>query len=441
MTAQGKHQPDRHHGMGHRRRGITKRFMDFRARGMGFLAAFMVVLGPGILAGLSDDDPAGIATYSKLGADHGYRLLWIIPASTLLLVFFHVVAVRIGVASGKGFVAAIRERWGRGVGYLAVIGLLFANFGTICAEYAGISAAASLVGIPPWFSAPVAGLLIALVVVFGSFQRVEGVLLVISSTLALYILDGILAGPDWGEVVRGSLVPTLPENHPGWLALAATLGTTLAPWGLAFIQSYAVDKKIRPDDMAMERIEVIIGSVLTGVIGLAIAVACAATLHPAGISVEEAGDVAVSLQPLAGRFATLLFGAGLLGASLLAAAVVPLATSYSIAEGIGAPASLDLDSHQFHLFYAAFVGLTVAAVSVVALPGLPLIPLMYASQVVNAVVLPVHVVALLLLAGDPAVMGQSVCGKGILRTGWVCLALVCVCVGALGVSWVVGGGF
>ncbi len=437
MTAHPKH---RRQHLAHRRRGIAKRFLDFRDRGTGFLAAFLAVLGPGILAGLSDDDPAGIATYSKLGADHGYRLLWIIPASTLLLVYFHVVAVRIGVASGKGFVAVIRHRWGHTFGYLAVAGLLFANFGTICAEYAGISAAALLVGIPPWLSAPVAGVLIALVVVLGSFQRVEGVLLVISSTLALYIVDGVLAGPDWGKVVHGSLVPALPVNHAEWLAIAATLGTTLAPWGLAFIQSYAVDKKIRREDMAIERVEVVVGSVLTGVIGLAIAVACAATLHPAGIPVEEAGDVAVSLQPLAGRFSTLLFGAGLLGASLLAAAVVPLATSYSIAEGIGAPASLDLDSHQFHLFYAAFIGLTVAAVSVVALPGLPLIPLMFASQVVNAVLLPVHALALLLLARDPLVMGETVCGNEMLSTGWLCLVLVCVCVGALAVSWVVGAG-
>jgi Mn2+/Fe2+ NRAMP family transporter len=137
---------------------------------------------------------------------------------------------------------------------LAVIGLLFANFGTICAEYAGISAAASLVGIPPWFSAPVAGVLIALVLVLGSFQRVEGVLLVISSTLALYILDGILAGPDWSQVARGSVVPSLPINQAGWMSLVATLGTTLAPWGLAFIQSYAVDKKIQVSDLCMEKV-------------------------------------------------------------------------------------------------------------------------------------------------------------------------------------------
>lgn len=139
----------RPHPIAHRRRGISLRFVQFRTEGRAALVAAMAVFGPGLLAGLSDDDPAGIATYSMLGADHGYRLLWIIPASTILLVYFHIVAVHIGAVTGKGFVAVIRQRWGRRVGYLAVIGLLFANFGTICAEYAGISAAASLVGIPP----------------------------------------------------------------------------------------------------------------------------------------------------------------------------------------------------------------------------------------------------------------------------------------------------
>ena len=202
----------------HRRRGIALRFGRFRAAGKGAILAFLAVLGPGLLAGFSDDDPAGITTYSMLGADHGYRLLWIIPLSTVLLVYFHLVAVHIGAASGKGFVAVIRERWGHRIGYAAVAGLLFANFGTICAEYAGISAAASLVGSPSWISTPVAAVLISLVVVLGSFHRVEGVLLVISSTLALYIIDGILAQPDWSLVVRNSLIPQLPLNQAGWLA-------------------------------------------------------------------------------------------------------------------------------------------------------------------------------------------------------------------------------
>ena len=424
------------HAVAHHKRGIALRFARFRAAGIGAFTAFLAVLGPGLLAGLSDDDPAGITTYSMLGADHGYRLLWIIPASTILLVQFHLMAVRIGAASGKGFVGVIRDHWGRGWGYFAVIGLLFANFGTICAEYAGISAAASLVGIPAWISAPLAAVLISLIVVLGSFHRVERILLVISSTLALYIIDGILAAPDWSAVWHNSVVPHMPVDNLGWIAIAATLGTTLAPWGLAFIQSYAVDKKITVANLKWERVDVVIGSLLTGIIGLAIAVACAATLNRAGIHINDASDAAAALRPLAGSFATVLFGAGLLGASLLAAAIVPLATAYSIAEGIGAPASLDLDSRHFQFFYAAFIGLTVTAASVVSIPGLPLIPLIYTSQVVNAVMLPLHVLALTLLANNPLIMGNARSGRASVIAAWLSILLIIACVAALMLSWI-----
>ena len=424
------------HALAHHKRGIALQFSRFRAAGLGAFSAFLAVLGPGLLAGLSDDDPAGITTYSMLGTDHGYRLLWIIPASTILLIQFHLMAVRIAAATGKGFVGVIRQRWGRHWGYFAVLGLIFANFGTICAEYAGISAAGSLVGIPTWLSSPIAAILISLIVVLGSFHRIERILLIISSSLALYIIDGILAAPDWSAVWHNSVVPHMPIDNLGWVAIAATLGPTLAPWGLAFIQSYAVDKKITVANLNWERVDVVIGSLLTGIIGLAIAVACAATLNRAGIHINDASDAAAALKPLAGSFATVLFGAGLLGASLLAAAIVPLATSYSIAEGIGAPASLDLDSKHFQLFYAAFVVLTVAAASVVSLPGLPLIPLIYSSQVVNAVLLPLHVIALTLLVNDPILMGEARVGKVTVIAAWLSIALILACVGALIFSWI-----
>ncbi len=423
--------PQHPHATAHHKRGVASRFAQFRHKGAGAIAAFLAVLGPGLLAGLSDDDPAGITTYSVLGTDFGYRLLWIIPFSTILLVQFHMLAVRIGAATGKGFVAVIRHHWGKFWGYAAVVGLLFANFGTICAEYAGISAALGLIQVPAWLSAPIAGALICAVVIFGSFHRVERILLLISASLALYIVDGILAAPDWNAVVHQSLIPHFPNDHAGWVAIAATLGTTLAPWGLAFIQSYAVDKKITVANLKWERVDVVIGSILTGIIGVAIAVACAATLHKSGIHIVDASDAAAALKPLAGSFATVLFGVGLLGASLLAAAIVPLATAYSIAEGIGAPASLDLDSKHFQFFYAAFVVLTVAAASVVSIPGLPLIPLIYSSQVVNAVLLPLHAIALYLLASNSNLMGDAAIGLKNRVAVILSIFLILACVAAL----------
>ena len=421
--------------MAHHRRGIMARFVAARRSGHTALAAFLAILGPGLLAGLSDDDPAGITTYSLLGAEHGYTLLWIIPLSTALLVQFHLLAVRIGAATGQGFVAVIRSRWGRGWGYAAAVLLVIANFGTICAEYAGVAAAGSLIGIPAWLSAPLAAILIATVIILGSFHRVEQVLLVVSSTLALYVIDGIMAEPSWGHVLRGTTIPTLPTGAAGWVAISAALGTTLAPWGLAFIQSYAVDRQITRATLRYARWDVIVGSILTGVIGLAVAVACAATLHPAGIRIDDAADVAAALRPLAGAAATLLFGTGLLGASLLAAAIVPVATAYSLAEAAAVPASLGLDGRHFQWFYAAFVVLVAAAAGIVSLPGLPLIPLIYMSQVVNALVLPLHLAVLVRLGADASLLGDAVSPPWVTRAGWASVALTVACIAALAWSW------
>ena len=421
--------------MAHHRRGIMARFVAARRSGYTALAAFLAILGPGLLAGLSDDDPAGITTYSLLGAEHGYTLLWIIPLSTALLVQFHLLAVRIGAATGQGFVAVIRSRWGRGWGYAAAVLLVIANFGTICAEYAGVAAAGSLIGIPAWLSAPLAALLIATVIILGSFHRVEQVLLVVSSTLALYVIDGIMAEPSWGHVFRGTTIPTLPTGAAGWVAISAALGTTLAPWGLAFIQSYAVDRQITRASLRYARWDVIVGSILTGVIGLAVAVACAATLHPAGIRIDDAADVAAALRPLAGAAATLLFGTGLLGASLLAAAIVPVATAYSLAEAAAVPASLGLDGRHFQWFYAAFVVLVAAAAGIVSLPGLPLIPLIYMSQVVNALVLPLHLAVLVRLGADASLLGDAISPPWVTRAGWASVALTVACIAALAWSW------
>ncbi|MCA0374352.1 MAG: divalent metal cation transporter [Gemmatimonadetes bacterium] len=415
---------------GHRRRGIASRIVERRAAGAGTLAAVLAVLGPGLLAGLSDDDPAGLTTYSLLGTDHGYRLLWVITLSVVLLVQFQLMAVRLGATSGKGFVALVRARWGVASGWCAAIALVVANFGTICAEYAGVAAAGELAGIPATVSVPIAGVLIASVVVLGSFHRVEHILLLLSATLALYLIDGVLAAPDWGAVAVGALVPRPPLTAAGWTAVAATIGTTLAPWGLAFIQSYAVDKRITVASLRIERWEVVVGAMLTGLIGLAVAVACAATLHARGVHIASAADAALALQPLAGRFATVLFGAGLLGAALLAAAIVPLATAYSVAEAAAVPASLDLDGRRFHWFYVVFLGLTLGAVLLVMVPGVPLIPLIVGSQVVNAVLLPLHLVALQLLAQDPRSAAAGVPPIAT-RAGWVSIAFVVTCLAAM----------
>src|SRR5215208_4039856 len=373
--------------VGYKRRGIARRFVHYRLRGRAPLVALLAVVGPGVLAGMSDDDPAGVTTYSILGTDYGYQLLWAIPISTALLVLFHLLAIRLGIRSGKGFVALVRTRYGHTAAKTSGAVFVLANFGTICAEFAGIGVVAQLAGLP---KAPcvlgAAGFIVALVLA-GSFHRVEHVLLALSAALASYLVAGVLAQPEWSQAARGLVVPSMPLTTGAFIAVTATIGTTLAPWGLAFIQSYAVHKGISRRDYGPERIEVVVGSLLTGIIGIFIAVACAATLATAGAHIEDARDAAQALRPLAGEYATLLFGIGLAGAGLLAAAIVPLATAYSLAEAFGKVGDLDDAARADRFFYGSFVVLVGLAATSVSIPHLPLLALIYFSQLVNAILL------------------------------------------------------
>lgn len=416
------------HGRRARRHHEARR----RLRRRGGLAALAAVVGPGLLAGLSDDDPAGITTYSILGAEHGYRLLWVLAVSTAALVLFHELGARMGVVTGRGLAALVRDRNGARWAYALLVPLLVANLGTACAEYAGVAAALGMVGVPAQVSVPVAAVAVTALVLGASFHRVEHALLILSSVFAAYVVAGVLAQPDWSAAARGLLVPSIPGDRAGLLAIVAGIGTTLAPWGLAFIASYAADKRVGEDELRYERVDVVVGAVLTGVIGVFIVVACAATLHAHGREITDAADAAGALEPLAGSLATALFGAGLLGAALLAASVVPLSTAYSVSEACGHEGRLDDHWRDARVFYASYAGITMIAAGLVLIPGAPLVSILYLTQALNAVLLLPVLWIMRRLAADRDLMGRhALSGGGRVLTGAV-LAGLALCVAALG---------
>lgn len=395
------------------------------------IGALLAVLGPGLLAGLSDDDPAGITTYSVLGADTGYQLLWVLLLSTVALILFHGLAARMGVVTGQGLIGLVRQRYGVRVGAATLAALVVANVGTTCAEFAGIAAGSELFGISRYASVPASALIVSLLVLRGSFRRVEHLLLALSTVFLAYIASGILARPDWGAAVHGLLVPTMPASGAAIAIVTATVGTTLAPWGLSFIQSYVVDKKLRTADLALERVDVVTGALLTGVIGLFVVVACAATLHRSGRPIRDAADAAVALEPLAGGAASTLFAVGLIGAALLAASILPLSTAYSVCEYAGVEAAVDDSFANAKTFYATFGSVTVVGALTVLIPNVPLVTILVATQVLNAVLLVPILVAMIGIARDRDLMGRF-------RIGWpstaaygITTAVVVLCVAAL----------
>ncbi|WP_313673183.1 divalent metal cation transporter [Mycolicibacterium sp.] len=401
-------------------------------------AALLAVLGPGLLAGLSDDDPAGITTYSVLGAEYGYQLLWVLLLSTVALVVFHGLAARMGVVTGQGLIGLVRQRYGVGIGAAVLAALVVANIGTTCAEFAGIAAGFELFGISRYVSVPAAAVAVSLLVLRGSFHRVERLLLMLSTVFLAYIASGFMAGPDWGAALHGTLVPTMPMTGAAIAIVTATLGTTLAPWGLSFMQSYAVDKKLRTEDLPLERVDVVTGAVLTGVIGFFVVVACAATLHRDGRSITDAADAAVALEPLAGEAASRLFAIGLIGASILAASILPLSTAYSVCEYAGVEAAIDDPYREARTFYLTYALTTMIGTALVLAPNAPLVPILVGTQVLNAVLLVPLLFAMIGLGRDRDLMGRFVIGRAgtVVYVGTT--AVVIACVLALGVTQLLG---
>lgn len=396
------------------------------------LAALLAVVGPGLLAGLSDDDPAGVTTYSILGAKYGYQLMWVLLLSTAALIVFHQLGARLGVATGQGLIGLVRERYGVRVGFAALALLVVANVGTTCAEFAGIAAGFELAGVGRAVSVPVAAIVVSVLVLGGGFRRVEHVLLMLASVFATYLVAGFLARPDWGAAGRGLVVPQMPLTRDALIVVTATVGTTLAPWGLAFIQSYVADKRLAPRDLRLERVDVVVGAVLTGVIGAMVVVTCAATLHPSGRSVEDAADAAAALEPLAGGFASTLFGVGLVGAALMAASILPLSTAYSVCDAFGVEAALDDSPRQAPLFYGTFAAVTVVGAAIVLAPGAALVPILYLTQVLNAVLLLPLLFLIVGVARDRNHMGElTVDRRG---TVWAVGAIVLVAAAVLGLG-------
>lgn len=397
------------------------------------LFAFLAVMGPGVIAGLSDDDPAGITTYSVLGAKYGYQMIWTLIVSTVALILFQDLGARIGVVTRQGLIGLIRQKYGARAGALSATALMLANLGTMAAEFAGIAAAGELFGLTKYVSVPVAAIVVTLLVTRGNFGKIERVFFVLSAVFICYVLAAFLAHPDWGSAFRGSVVPSMPLTGDAMFMATATLGTTLAPWGLTFIQSYAVDKRLTRDDLRHLRMDVWVGSILTAVIGFFVIVTCAATLNREGITINDASDAAHALKPLAGQLAQALFAVGLVGAALLAASILPLSTAYAMSDLTGRPAALDDSPSEAPLFYGTFTAVTIIAAAMILLPGVPLVTVLVASQVLNAVLLLPLMLYMYGISADRRLMGEYRSSRA-MRT-WYIAFIVIVSAAILAMFW------
>lgn len=376
----------------------------------GRFLVFLSVIGPGIVAAAAGNDSGGIATYSVAGADFGYRMLWILLFTTVALVIVQEMAARMGAVTGKGFAALIRERFGLRVSLFAMLALLVSNVATTIAQFAGVAAAMELFGVSLYFSVPVAMVVVWLLVVRGSYRNVEKVFLALSAVFVAYVAAAVFAEPDWGAVAHGLFVPQGELSRDYFLLAIAITGTTIAPWMQFFTQSNIVDKGLTIKEWAYVRADVIAGAVAAAFIAFFIMVTTGAVLHPAGVTITSAGDAAGALAPIAGDQARVLFGIGLLAASLLAAAILPLTAAYAVCEAFGWEAGLDRTWHEAPIFNGLYTFTIVTGAVVVLIPGLDLIRLMILSQALNGILLPFILLYLIRLANDKSIMGRHVNG-------------------------------
>ncbi|HEY9856366.1 MAG TPA: Nramp family divalent metal transporter [Stenomitos sp.] len=383
-------------------------------------------LGPGIIAAIAGDDAGGIATYATAGANYGYDLLWALVLITFILALVQEMCARMGAVTGRGLSALIRERFGVRWTAFAMIVLLVANIATAIGEFAGVAAAGEVLGVSKYVAVPIAALGVWLLIVKGNFGVVEKVFFVLALTLVSYVVSGFMVGPPWALIAHRTVVPTLHMNSTFLLVLIATIGTTITPYMQFFLQSNIVDKGITIKNYGYAKLDVFVGSFVTDLIAFFIIVATAATLNARGIHIETAAEAALALAPVAGKYATYLFAAGLLGASLLAACVLPLTTAYAVCEAFGWETGISKGWDEAPSFMGIYTALIVLGAGIVLLPNLPLFLVLLVSQDINGILLPVILIFILLLVNDRRIMGRYVNGRFYNAIAWTTAVLLIV---------------
>jgi NRAMP (natural resistance-associated macrophage protein)-like metal ion transporter len=376
------------------------------------LLAFLAILGPGLVAANAGNDAGGIATYASVGAKYGYDLLWMMVVITVSLIVVQEMAARMGAVTGKGLAELIREQYGVRWALFSTVSVLLANLGICISEFVGIGAALNLAGIPFQLSVPIAAVAIWLLVVRGSYKVAERVFVLMTFAFFAYPVAAILARPDWGEVGQAIVAPHVQTNSAYLVLFIATAGTTITPFMQLYVQSAVVEKGLGPDDFKTERAEVISGSVFANLIAMFIIVATGATLFVHGDhTVDNAADAARALKPFAGSLAEVLFAVGLLGASLLAAAILPVTAAYVIAETFGFEKGISHRPREAPVFVGVITTLIAIGTLVAIIPGIPVIKLLVGVQVVNGVLLPITLFFVWRLASNGELMGEYTNGR------------------------------
>lgn len=375
------------------------------------LLLILSVIGPGLITANVDNDATGIAGYSLAGAQYGYSLLWAVVLVTISLAVVQEMVARMGVVTGKGLADLIREKFGVRITFWSMLLLLIANTATTVAEFAGVAGAMTIFGVSTYIAVPIAAVLVWVLVIRGNYKYVERVLLALCLIYLTYVISGFLVHPNWGTVFHQTFVPPIQLNQGYLLMFVAVIGTTIAPWMQFYQQSAIADKHIAIKHLNYERMDTYVGAFITDFVAFFIVVSTGATLFVHHIQINQASDAAAALGPLAGNYAKILFGIGLLNASLMAASVLPLSTAYSIAEAFGWERGVGRtwkEAPQFLTLYTFII--VVGAGITLFVPPNRLVFVLNLPNVVGGMLLPLILILMIILCNDRRLLGRYVNG-------------------------------
>ncbi len=371
----------------------------------------LAAMGPGIITAMAGNDAGGISTYSTAGANFGFGTLWVIPLMCIMLALVELTAAKMGAVTGKGFAALIRERFGIRLTALAMAALLIGNIATVFSEFAGIASGMEMFGVSRYFSVPVAAVVVWVLIVGGSYKRVQNVFMALSLVFLTYVIAAFMAEPNWEEAVTATFLPELQGSTSYLAVVIAMIGTTIAPWMMFFNQSNVVEKGMEPSDLPLQKVDVVSGTIAACLVAWFIIVTTGSVLFPQGIQIDSAADAAAALEPFAGHYAKALFAIGLISASFLAACVLPLTTAFVVCEAFGWEAGVSFKWNEAPLFKGIITAVILLGAVVVLIPNLNLLAMMLTSQFVNGVILPILLAFMVLIASNARIMGTYRLGR------------------------------
>jgi Mn2+/Fe2+ NRAMP family transporter len=374
----------------------------------GFLI-YLAAAGPGLIAANAGNDAGGVATYASAGAQFGYRTLFFMVLVTVGYVCIQEMVARLAAHTGKGLAALIREQFSLRLSAFAVVAFAVANVGLVVTEFAGIGTAFELFGVSRYLSVPIAAVAIWMLVIVGSYRYAERVFLLLSLVFISYPIAMFLGHPNWKNVATDTFLPHVLGSKAYLLVAVALIGTTITPYIQLYTAGAVVDRGIGPEEYKYERVDAVSGAIFSDLVSMCIIIATAAVIGGTG-ALSSAADAAKALEPVAGRYAEYLFGIGLLGASALAAAVVPLSTSYAVAEAVGVERSVSKSFRQAPLFLGLFTAQIIIGAGVVLVPG-NLFRLIINTQVLEGVVTPITLIFILVLANRRDLLGLATNGR------------------------------